>query len=65
METLALPAPRPLGSVDNPIITPAPTTFEAQAQKATRTSTNKTGDVYQKDLKTGKTTIIPKKKTAK
>lgn len=61
----ALPSPSALGTERNPIITPPPTTYEPQAVKSTITSTNKTGDIYQKDLKTGKTTIIPKTKTAK
>ncbi len=45
-----------------PIKVMGESTIEPQAQNAMTTKTNKTGDVYQKDLKTGKTKIIPKKK---
>lgn len=58
-----LPPPNPLGSEKNPIITPAPTTFEAPAQQSKTTSTNpKTGTQYVRNLKTGKMEIINKKK---
>ncbi len=56
-----LEAPKPLGSKENPIIPTAPTTFESAAQQSTLTSTNKTGDVFQRDVKTGKMNIIPNK----
>ncbi len=59
--SLKLPAGEPIGTDKNPIITPAPTTYEAPAENSVTTRTNKTGDVFQRDLKTGKMKIIPKK----
>lgn len=56
-----LEAPKPLGSDKNPIIPPAPTTYEPQAENAFRSSSNKTGDIFQRNLKTGEMNITPNK----
>jgi hypothetical protein len=62
---LSLPAPKqggfPVLNNGNPVITPH-TSYEAPANQSFNTSTNKTGDIYQRDLKTGKMSIFPKKK---
>lgn len=50
------------GAVYAPIKMLDESVIEAQATNPVTTSVNKTGDVYVKDLKTGKTTIIPSKK---
>jgi hypothetical protein len=60
---LFLPPPTPLGSAKNPIIPVAPTTYEAPSQLINRTRTTvnpKTGDLYVRDLKTGKVKYVPK-----
>ncbi len=61
---LKLPAPAPLGSDKNPIIPPAgrhfPTTYENQADEVFSTKSNKTGDLYRRNLKTGEMKITPK-----
>ncbi len=58
--TPKLSAGTPLGSPENPIIPVQPTTYEAPATESFSTKTNKTGDAYRRNLKTGKVEIYQK-----
>lgn len=58
---LKLGSPTPLGTEKNPIITPAPTTFESSAELSKRTTVNpKTGTQYVRNLQSGEMEIINK-----
>jgi hypothetical protein len=62
---LRLPAPSPLGSSRNPIITPAPTTYEAPAQRVMNQSMVKPATVAQTANKTSVSSLDLSKEAAK
>jgi hypothetical protein len=54
--------PVPFKGTPSVIIPPAPTTYEPMAQQAMTTRTNKTGDIFTRNLKTGERSIFPSKR---